>query len=99
MGALQTLTKQPSENRLYEMKFDALLGPDETIESILSVEVVPSVVGSVVNFIDAPIISLKSIFQRIKGGQARVSYKITFVVFTTDGNTIEGEGRLIVTDI
>lgn len=90
---MQTLRKQPSENRLYEMKFDALLGPGVTVASITSFTCVPS---TGITLVGGATFAGKSVFQRISTGTLGVSYKFTGVIVDSAGNTVEGEGRLAI---
>lgn len=98
MSGIQTLRKQPTETRNYEMKFDALLDASETIASITSVTPVPA---TGITLVGAAAISTngKSVIQKISGGTLGVSYKITIIVVTTPGGFIlEGDGRLAIVD-
>lgn len=90
---MQTLRKQPSESRLYEMKFDALLGPGVTVASVTSVTPVP-LTG--ITIVGGPTFSGKSVFQRISAGTLGVSYKFTIIIVDSAGNTVEGEGRMAI---
>lgn len=89
----QTLIKQPSESRLYSMEFAPNLAPGETISSVTSVTADPS---TGIDITAVPVASGTQAQQRIAGGTDGVQYKITFVVETSAGNTLEGEGYLTV---
>lgn len=89
---IPSLTKQPAENRLYSMNFSPFLAAGETIASVTSVVASPTgltLVGPA-TFSDA------QAFQRISGGVAGNTYKVTFLVLTTLANTLEGEGNLVL---
>lgn len=88
----QTLIKQPSESRLYTMEFAANLASGETLTSVSSVTASPSGL----DLSATPSVSGTKAQQRIASGTAGVQYKVTFVVVTSAGNTLEGEGYLTV---
>jgi hypothetical protein len=90
-----SLIKQPAENRLYSMDFSGLLAVGETIAGVSSVVATPSGL----TLVGSPSYSGVYAMQRISGGTANTRYKVTFVVTTTAGNTLEGEGYLQVKDI
>lgn len=91
--AVETLYKQPTESRVYTMDFSPNMVTGETISSVTSFTVSPSGLtsntatpnGQEVNF-------------RLSGGTANTQYKITCVVATSLGNTLEMEGYLLVED-
>lgn len=93
--AVPSLIKQPAEDRLYSMNFASMLAPGETISSVSSVVVAPA--GLTLS--GAASASGTEAFQRISGGTAGQRYKVTFVVVTSSGNTLEGEGYMQVKDI
>lgn len=88
------LIKQPSESRLYTFDFSANMGTSESITSVSSFTVAPA--GPVLG---TPTFSGKRVQNRISGGTANTNYKITVVVATDAGNTLEGEANLFVRDI
>ena len=90
-----TLIKQPSESRLYTMEFAANLDEAETITGVSSVVAAPS--GLTLD--GPPGFSGTKATQRIAGGTNGVLYKVTFVVTTSNGNTLEGEGHLRVREL
>lgn len=92
---LPSLTKQPSENRLYLMDFSPNLATNETIASVSSV--VASPVG--LTLVGPPTFNGAGAYQQISGGTSGITYKVTFLVLTTLGNTLEGEGNLVVRNI
>jgi hypothetical protein len=91
----QTLIKQPSESRLFSMDFSALLAPSETVTGVTSVTALPA--GLTLS--GSAVASGATANQRILGGAGGVMYKVTFVVTTSLGNTLEGEGLLKVEDL
>lgn len=95
MAYIPTLTKQPAEDRLFEMEFVGLLGPDETLNGVISVTATPT--GLTLS--GAPTYEGSIAKQRISGGTNGTTYKVTFVVTTSEGNTLEGEGKLKVRDL
>lgn len=92
---IPTLIKQPTESRLYTMEFASNMEESETITAVSSVTATPSGLtlsgGAGFNGTRAT--------QRISGGVAGTRYKVTFVVTTSNGNTLEGEGYLRVTEL
>jgi hypothetical protein len=92
---IPTLTKQPNEDRLYEMQFVGLLAAGETITGVTSVTATPA--GLTLS--GAPTYEGSIAKQRISGGTNGTTYKVTFVVTTSDGNVLEGEGKLKVRDL
>jgi hypothetical protein len=96
-----TLYKQPSEVRTYTMDFTNLLSSTGTIQSILSLNnklrgggesslqlsasgIVEE--GKKINFVAA-------------SGEHRNTYRIEIVILSNDGQTLEGDGLLTVTNI
>lgn len=100
---LPVLVKQPSESREYDLDFTALLVPGETIAGITSVgsTIMGKVVGSADVSIGSSSITSDSLKVRVRisGGTNGEDYKITAVVTTNQGNTVEGEGILRVIDL
>jgi hypothetical protein len=90
-----SLIKQPAENRLYSMDFSGLLAVGEVLAGVTSVTALPADI----TLSGAPSYSGVYAMQRILGGTANTRYKLTFVVTTSAGNTLEGEGYLQVKDI
>ena len=95
---IQTLTKQPGDNRLYDMEFAGLLVQDDTLASVSSLTVSPDPTSPALTVGSATVSGTRAQF-RISGGKAEVRYKITLVVLTVGGDTLEGEGYLFVTAI
>jgi hypothetical protein len=92
--SIPTLEKQPGESKIFSMNFTARIASSATIASITSITATPAgltLVGS------ATAVG-KKVFQRISGGTNLASHLITIVIVDSDGNTVEGEGRLNVFD-
>ncbi len=99
-----TLTKQPSESRLYDMDFSPRIAAAENLTGT------PTVSEKTVNqdtgvktvstdlTIGIPTSSLQIAQVRISGGLDGVLYEVTFVASTTLSNTVEAEGLLLVQD-
>lgn len=87
--SIETLKKQPSESRLYTMDFSANLTTSETLASVTSVTA--DVSGLTIG---TPVLGSRSAQVRISGGTADVVYKVTWIVVTSAGNTLEAEGYL-----
>lgn len=91
---MQTLIKQPSESRLFSMDFSPLLSPGESVDSVTSVTASPAgltLSGNAVRGVFAEV--------RAAGGTDSTRYKVTFVVVSSAGNTLESEGVLLVKDL
>lgn len=96
--SIPSVVKQPSESRLYSMDLSALMGPGESIASIVSVT--KDKVTSP-DLVIGPAVFSGSVAQfRLSGGKANTKYKVTVIVTTTPGaNTLEGEGLIQLEDI
>ena len=94
------LLKQPQDSRLYAMDFAALLGSD-TIASVQSItaEAEGRVGGAASLTVGAPTVNGTKVEVRIDGGSHGENYKITVVIQTTGGDTLEGDGWLYVRDL
>ncbi len=77
------------------MDFSALLAPGENISGVTSVTASPN--GLTLS--GSATISGLTANQRIAGGTNGTTYKVTFVITTSLGNTLEGEGYLKVEDL
>lgn len=91
---VQRLRKQPSESRVYEMKFDAKMASADSITGVVSFTYTPTGTISVA----APSFAGKSVFARVSGGATGEKYKFTGVVSTSAGDQLEGEGYLELFD-
>ena len=99
---LEVLIKQPSETRIYDLKFDDVLPSGATISQINQVKAEPR--GNVVNSdtlnVGSPTgVGTTSVQMTISGGKDGEDYKITAVIVDSSGNTLEGEGMLYVRDL
>jgi hypothetical protein len=77
------------------MDFSALLARGETLASVTSAVATPA--GLTLS--GPATVSGVLAQQRILGGTTNVEYKVTFVVLTSAGNILEGEGYLQVKDL
>jgi hypothetical protein len=92
-----SLLKQPGEDRLYSMDFASMLGVGETVVTVDSVTALPD--DGEISLDGAAIALGTEAQQRISGGAAGTTYKVTFVVTTSADNVLEGEGNLQVRDL
>lgn len=90
-----SLVKQPSESRIFSMDFAGLMAAGETITSVSSVTATPNGL----TLAGSPAASGQVATQRIAGGTSGHKYVVTFIVTTSLGNTLEGEGILQVRDL
>lgn len=95
--ATPTVIKQPSESRLYTMEFAALLGSGETLSSVVSVNVDKTTASPLL--ISGQAVNGTALTFRLTGGLAGTRYKVTGIVTTSGGNTIEGEGIVQLEDL
>lgn len=89
-----TRVKQPAESRLFSMDFTADLSPAEVLVTA-SCTAAPTGL----TLTGPASVNSKVAQQRIAGGTAGTRYKVTFVVTTSLGNTLEAEGYLLVKDL
>lgn len=99
-----TLTKQPSESRLYDMDFSPRLAVGENLTGTPTVTektVDPNTglktVSTDLTF-GIPTSALQIAQVRISVGLDGVLYEVTFVSNTTLGNIVEAEGLMLVLD-
>lgn len=93
--SVDTLTKQPAETRLLAMEF--AVGRTETLASVVSATSV-RLAGTGNITISAPAVVGNEVRLSISGGAAGDLHKVTVVVSTGMGQTLEGEGQLFVRD-
>ena len=86
----RALVKQPAESRVYEIDFTNLLAAGDTISGAPTVAAAPA--GLTISGIAAASF-------RNSGGADGTRYRVTAVVATANGDTIEGEGDLDVRDL
>lgn len=101
------LEKQPAESRLYDMDFSPKMVQTPAPEAITSVDSVTQLEvledGSTQATTDL-VFPTSATFngqvaqQRIESGVDGKTYKVTYVVSTDLGNTLEAEGLLLVID-
>jgi len=91
----QTLILQHGESRLFTMHFTSNLASGETIASITSVTAAPT--GLTIS--GNAIATLGKKIQFSITSTTPNSYKVTGKVVTSTGNTLEGEGILLVKDL
>ena len=75
---------------MFTMEFAALLAAGETISSVSSAVV--DLVTSPILTVGAPAASGSQVTVRLSGGVTNNVYKLTVIVVTSAGNTLEGEG-------
>lgn len=97
MTSVPSVIKQPTESRLYTMDFSGVMAPGETILSITSVTVDKTTVPAL--SISGQVFSGVLAQFRLAAGQAGTRYKVTVIVVTSAGNTLEGEGFVQCEDI
>lgn len=95
MGEVKHLTKQPNESKLYSFSFDGQLRTADTIASVTSIAASPTgelTIGAASHDSD------KIAQARISGGVDETTYRLTCIVVTTLGDTLEIDGDLYVYD-
>jgi len=94
---LLALVKQPRTDRLFHMDFSAaLLGARiQAVDSIVSSSRA-KVAGSAPLVIGAASHNGHTVAFRVGGGTSGESYTVTVVVTDTMGNTLEGDGLMVV---
>lgn len=95
--SLPSVTKQPTESRLYSMDFSALMGQNETISAVSSVTKDKTTTPDLT--IGAAVFDGQIAQFRLSAGKSGTKYKITCIVTTSDGNTLEGEGIVQLEDL
>lgn len=99
-----TLSKQPSESRLYDMDFSPRIAVAENLTGTPTVteKTIDQVTGAKAVSTDLTLGTATSSGQtaqvRISGGLDGVLYEVTFKANTTLGNAVEAEGLLLVQD-
>lgn len=87
----EVLDKQPSESRLYDIDFAPLLATGDTITSVTSVSTAQNGLT-----IASPSFVSPKVQVRISSGTSGTLYKLTAIVVTTDGDTLETDVYLRV---
>ena len=100
--ANQTLSKQPSEVRKFEMDFTSVLGSSENISAIQSINsekvggyTTDLVIGSTGLVSATP---TGTVQMYIESGTLGSTYRIEVLVTTDASQTLEGDGILYITD-
>lgn len=96
--SLPSLIKQPAESRLLSMDFSALLAQGETVLSVSSFTA-DTPTGAAALAISGILASGFYAQARVAGGTSGTVYKLTALVVTSQGNTLEGEGLLQVKNL
>jgi hypothetical protein len=91
------LYKTPAESFIYTIGFEKSMEQTESISTISSLTISPPHSGTETITIDSsPLIVGKDIQFRISGGTDGQSYKVTAVITTSLGNTMEEDFILVV---
>lgn len=90
------LIKQPGETLPYAIDFTNLIPTGDSLFSVTSVTATPSGSGDLT--LGSASISGTQVQFRIEGGIEGKMYRVEAIVVTAVGNTLEGDGRLFVTD-
>lgn len=80
----EILTKQPGESRLYDIDFAPLLATGDTLSSVTSVATAQAGLT-----IGSPSLATPKVQVRISSGTDGTLYKLTAIVVTTNGDTLE----------
>ena len=98
--ALQTLTKQSYEERLFSFDFSGKMSTSATISSVVSVVVTN--LGNVSGSTSVSVASIAASGQTVQavysGGTSGETYKITAKAIDSDGQKLEVDGLLRVQD-
>jgi hypothetical protein len=97
--ASQTLCKQPSEKRKFEMQFTNLLTTGETVTGVF--EVRSELIGggpTDLTITGETVESSNKVTMWIAGGTHAQRYRVEVVVGTSGGAILEGDGILKVSD-
>jgi hypothetical protein len=97
----EELYKQPSESRLYHFVFSNLLVSGEAISSISSITQINygKINGSTDLTLSDQSFSDDTVQVRILAGTQNESYKLTTIVITSNGNTLELDGILHIKEL
>lgn len=90
---MTVIIKQPSEVKFYAIDFANDIGSGDSLTSVTSVTVTPT--GPTIT---EETISGTTVTFTIDGGTHETMYLIEAIAVTTDGETLEGDGYLYVTD-
>ncbi len=92
--ALERLTKQPSESRLFDFDFGGKMATGETVTAVVSVVSTPSGLTVGATSFSGMIAQV-----RLSAGTDQVEYLLTCKVTTSAANTLELDGLLFVAEI
>ena len=92
----EILTKQPAEEVPYAIDFVNLIPAGDSLASVTSVTAYPSGSGELT--IGTANIDGTEVQFIVEGGIEGTTYRIEAIVATANGYTLEGDGRLFVTD-
>ncbi len=100
LTANQRLCKQPAETRFFEMDFTSVLGTEESISSITSID--SEKVGGYPTDLDITSSGItsdsKKVTMYIASGTLGSTYRVEVLVATDASQIVEGDGILYVTD-
>ena len=96
--ATEILVKYPIEKRNFSMDFSSLMSSTETISSITSVTSEKIGGESSDLTITDEFIDGQTVTCWIEGGTKAISYRVKFVIVTSLGQILEGDGTLKVTN-
>mgnify|MGYP001271721704 FL=1 len=92
----EVLTKQPAEKVPYAIDFVNLIPTGDSLATVTSVASYPSGSGDLT--IGTAVIEGTEVRFVVEGGIEGTTYRIEAITLTTLGYTLEGDGRLFVTD-
>lgn len=101
---MDLLEKQPDESRVYDMDFSPKMSSAEVINAVSSVSQHKRLADdsyeatAELTFPSVATFSGQIAQQRIEDGTHETTYKVTYVITTDLGNTLEAEGLLYVRD-
>ena len=78
------LDKQPTESDLFDIDFAPKLATGDTVTAVTSVTTAQAGLT-----IGAPVLSTPKVQVRLSGGTDTILYKLTAIVTTANGNTLE----------
>ena len=92
----EILIKQPAEELVYAIDFVNLIPIGDSLASVTSVTAYPSGSGDLT--LGTATISGTQVQFVVEGGIEGTIYRVEAIALTTIGYTLEGDGRLFVTD-
>ena len=91
---MATRVKQPSESRFYNFDFTSKLRTGDALTGSPTVTGAPTGLTIGVPSLSSPLVQV-----RISGGVDGITYKLTALATTTQGDTLEVDGRLQVKNL